>query len=303
MSILILTTLIHDLEFLLLAHNCLIIVSCCKYVLLILGIIMAFDSIMNNRFVLNFMKYRYLLYELVKKTVKLDYRRSFLGVFWIFLNPLLYTIVLSLVFSTFLGKSIENYSVYLLCGRLAFDFFSGGTKSAMGSLKKAAIIKRVYVPKYIYPLSSVIGKYITFLMSLVILALLVIVTDVVLTWQILWAILPFILLFLLTLGVGLTLSTIVIFFRDVQHLWGLFTSLLMWCSAIFYPIEVIPAQYRVIFEFNPLFQIIDMIRKSVMHGQAYNPFQIFFVLGVTIFFLALGIGLLYKYQDKFILYI
>lgn len=264
---------------------------------------MAFDSIMNNRFVLNFMKYRYLLYELVKKTVKLDYRRSFLGIFWIFLNPLLYTIVLSVVFSTFLGKTVENYPVYLLCGRLAFDFFSGGTKAAMKSLKKAAIIKRVYVPKYIYPLSTVMGKYITFLMSLVILALLVIVTGVTLTWQIVWSILPFILLFFLTLGVGLTLATVVVFFRDVQHLWGVFTSLLMWCSAIFYPIEVIPAQYRAIFEFNPVFQIIDMIRKSVMYGQAYDPFQVFFVLGVTIFFLVLGIGLLYKYQDKFILYI
>lgn len=264
---------------------------------------MAFDSIMNSRFVSNFMKYRYLLYELVKKTVKLDYRRSFFGIFWIFLNPLLYTIVLSLVFSTFLGKTVENYPVYLLCGRLAFDFFSRGTETAMKSLQKASIIKRVYVPKYIYPLSSVMGKYITFLMSLVILALLVVVTGVTLTWQIFWSILPFILLFFLTLGVGLSLATVVVFFRDIQHLWRVFISLLMWCSAIFYPVEVIPAQYRVIFEFNPVFQIIEMIRKSVMYGQSYEPFQIFFVLGVTIFFLILGIGLLYKYQDNFILYI
>lgn len=145
---------------------------------------MAFGNIMDNRFIQNFMKYRYLLYELVKKSVKLEYRRSFLGVFWIFLSPLLYTIVLSIVFSTFLGKSVENYPVYLLCGRLAFDFFSGGSKAALRSLKKATIIKRIYVPKYIYPLASVLGKYVTFIMSLIVLALLVIVTGVVLTWHI-----------------------------------------------------------------------------------------------------------------------
>ncbi len=264
---------------------------------------MAFENIMDNRFIQNFMKYRYLLYELVKKSVKLEYRRSFLGVFWIFLSPLLYTIVLSIVFSTFLGKSIENYPVYLLCGRLAFDFFSGGSKAALNSLKKATIIKRIYVPKYVYPLASVLGKYVTFIMSLIVLALLVIVTGVVLTWHVFEVIIPFVLLFFMTLGVGLTLATIVMFFRDVQHLWGVFTTLLMWCSALFYPVSIVPEKYQFIFDYNPLFQVIDMIRRSVIYGQAYDPFQVFYVLGVTIFFLTIGIILLYKYQDKFILYI
>jgi ABC-type polysaccharide/polyol phosphate export permease len=264
---------------------------------------MAFGNIMDNRFIQNFMKYRYLLYELVKKSVKLEYRRSFLGVFWIFLSPLLYTIVLTIVFSTFLGKSVENYPVYLLCGRLAFDFFSGGSKAALNSLRKATIIKRIYVPKYIYPLASVLGKYVTFIMSLIILALLVIVTGVILTWHIFFVIIPFVLLFFMTLGVGLTLATIVMFFRDVQHLWGVFTTLLMWCSALFYPVSVVPEKYHFIFQYNPLFQVIDMIRKSVIYGQAYDSFQVLYVLGVTIFFLTIGIILLYKYQDKFILYI
>ena len=264
---------------------------------------MVFESIRNNKFFLNFMRYRYLLYELVKKTVKLDNRRSFLGMFWIFLSPLLYTIVLTIVFSTFLGKTIENYPVYLLCGRVAFDFFAGATKASLNSIIGAGVIKRIYVPKYIYPLSVVIGKYITFLMSLLVLALLVIVTGVILTWHLFYVIIPFILLFLLTLGVGLVLATIVVFFRDIKQLWGVFTTLLMWASALFYPVEIIPDKYRFMFDFNPVFQIIDMIRKSVIYGQPYTSYQVFFVLGVSLFFLVLGIGLLYKYQDKFILYI
>ena len=264
---------------------------------------MAFEEIANNRFVLNFMKYRYLLYELVKKTVKLEYRRSFLGLFWIFLSPVLYTIVLTLVFSTFFSKSIENYPVYLLCGRLIFDFFSGGTKSTLNSLIKADIIKKVYVPKYIYPLSNVIGKYITFGMSLFVLGLLIVVTGVPLNWSMFYAIVPFILLFLLVLGIGLTLSTVVMFFRDVKHLWSVFMTLLMWSSAIFYPADVIPAQYRFMLDYNPVFQVIDMTRNSILYGMGPTSFQLFYVLGLAIFFLILGIILLYKYQDKFILYI
>lgn len=264
---------------------------------------MAFEKINNNRFVLNFMKYRYLLYELVKKTVKLEYRRSFLGLFWIFLSPLLYTIVLTLVFSTFFNRSIENYPVYLLCGRLTFDFFAGGTKTALNSLIKADIIKKVYVPKYIYPLSSVIGKYITFGMSLFILGLLIIVTGVSLTWNIFFAIVPFILLFLLVLGIGLTLATAVMFFRDIKHLWSVFMTLLMWASAIFYPADIIPDQFRFMLDFNPVFQIIDMLRRSVLYGMPPTSFQFFYVLILAVFFLVVGTILLYKYQDKFILYI
>ncbi len=264
---------------------------------------MAFEGITNNKFVLNFMKYRYLLYELVKKTVKLEYRRSFLGLFWIFLSPLLYTIVLTLVFSTFFNRSIENYPVYLICGRVAFDFFSGGTKKALNSLIKASIIKKVYVPKYIYPLSTVIGNYITFLMSLLVLALLVVVTGVHLTWNALYVIVPLILIFSLVLGIGLTLSTIVMFFRDVKHLWSVFMTLLMWASAIFYPASIIPAQYRFILDFNPLFHIIDMMRRSILYGMPPTSFSLFYVSGLAIFFLIVGIILLYKYQDKFILYI
>lgn len=263
---------------------------------------MVFETLTNNKFFLTFMKYRYLLYELVKKTVKLDYRRSFLGIFWIFLEPILYTIVVSAVFSTLLGRGIENFPVYLLCGKLAFVFFSGGTTAAMNSIVKTSIIKRVYVPKYIYPLATVIGKYFTFLISLIVLFGLAIGSSVPLTWHVFTVIIPFILLFFLTLGVGLTLSTIIIFIRDVKQLWNVFTSLLMWCSAVFYDANMVPEHYRFILDYNPIFHIIDMIRKSILFGQSYDPNQVFFVLGVTIFFLVLGILLLFKYQDKFILY-
>jgi len=264
---------------------------------------MSFESITNNRFVLNFKRYKYLLYELIKKNIKLTYRRSSLGIFWTFLSPLLFTIALTIIFSTFFQRSIENYPVYLICGRLLFDFFSSGTKTAMMSLKGAGIIKRLYVPKYIFPLANVIGNYITFFVSLLVLVLLVIATGLTLTWNAFFMIVPFILIFLLTLGVGLVLSVVVVFVRDVKHLWGVFTTLLMWRSAIFYPVSTVPEKYRFIFDINPLFNVIDMLRNSLIYGIPPTSFQVLYVFGFSMIFLIVGIILLYKYQDKIILYI
>ena len=105
-----------------------------------------------------FKKYRFLLRELVKKGIKLKYRRSYLGILWTLLEPLLTTCVLTIVFGTFFGKDDKTFPVYILTGRLLYSFFSSGTKAAMKSIRQhAGMIKKVYVPKYIYPLSSVLG--------------------------------------------------------------------------------------------------------------------------------------------------
>jgi ABC-type polysaccharide/polyol phosphate export permease len=261
-----------------------------------------FEKLINHKYVLNFQRYKYLLYEIIKKDIKLRYRRSFLGVFWILLSPILYTIILTVVFSTFFNRQIENFPVYLLCGRFMFDFFSQGTKKGTNSIMRASIIKRVYVPKYVYPLGTVIGSFITFLISLVILAAVAIITGVQITWSIVYIIVPFMLGFFLVLGLGLTLSTISIFFRDAKHLWGVFLSLIMWSSAIFYPASIIPEQFRLVLIYNPVFHLIDMLRNAIMYNLPPTAYQLFFVGGLAIFFLVFGIILLYKYQDKFILY-
>ena len=122
----------------------------------------------------NFYKYRYLLYEIVRKNIKLQYRNSVLGIFWTFLQPLLTTLVLVMVFSNVFGSrnaSVLNYPIYLLCGRLIYEFYTQSTKRAMRSIRNSAsVIKKVYVPKYIYPLSNVISTFVTFLISLTVLA-------------------------------------------------------------------------------------------------------------------------------------
>ena len=168
----------------------------------------------------NFFKYRFLLWELIKKNIKLQYRNSILGVFWTFLQPLLTMIVLTLVFGGIFGrgKGMVNYPIYLLCGRLIFDFYSQATKKAMRSVvSNASIVKKVYVPKYIYPLSSVVSTFITFSISLTVLIFVMgyfnIFTPqkVEITPYILLAIVPILILLLLCIGIGMLLATLEVF--------------------------------------------------------------------------------------------
>jgi len=258
----------------------------------------------QHRFILNFNKYKYLLSELVKRDIKIKYRRSVLGIFWSFLQPLLSMIVLTIVFSTLFGGRIENYPVYLLSGRLVYEFYSGGSKTAMNSIKSnAAIIKKVYVPKYMYTLGSVLSSFVTFGISLIVLIVVMIATQANFTLYIALAVIPLILLFMFTLGAGLLLATVSVFFRDMEHLYGIFLTLLMYGSAIFYPIEIIPDNYRFLFELNPLFVIITLFRDSFYYGTMFPLKPLLYATFTSVIILITGIYFFYRYQDKFILYI
>ena len=131
-----------------------------------MGPIMEITKKFEHRFIVNFSKYRYLLKELVKRDIKIKYRRSVLGIFWSFLNPLLTMVVLTIIFSSIFASDIENFPVYVLVGKLVFDFFAQGSKAAMMSIiRNASIIKKVYVPKYMYSLGVVLSNFVTFALA------------------------------------------------------------------------------------------------------------------------------------------
>ena len=159
---------------------------------------------------------RYLLAELVKKGIKLKYRRSYLGILWSLLEPILTTIVLTIVFGTLFDNSNKTFPVYILSGRLLYSFFSSGTKACAKSIRSnAGMIKKVYVPKYLYPMSSVLFNYIIFLISLIVMIPLMVFCHVKPTWSLLLVIFPLILLLMITFGVGMVLATVTVFFRDM----------------------------------------------------------------------------------------
>ena len=269
----------------------------------------------------NFMKYRFLLSELVHKEIKLQYRDSFLGMLWTFLQPLLTMIVLSLVFSKLFGKDsskVVNYPVYLLCGRLLFEFFTSSTKRAMRSIRgHAGIIKKVYVPKYIYPLSSVISTFVTFLISLSDLVVVILffnianINPIHVTWRIVLSVVPILILFVFSLGVGMILATLSVFFKDIENIYDVACLLLFYITPIVYTINALgfengSIQMKLI-KLNPLYGIIDMFRACVIWGDAFwnhwtMHIMVYCILA-AVFCLVIGFALFYKFQDKFILHI
>jgi len=251
----------------------------------------------------NFKKYRFLLSELVVKDIKLKYRRSYLGILWTLIEPLLTMIVLYLVFSKLRKNNDRTFAVYILTGRLLYSYFSHATKSAMKSIRvNAQMIKKVYVPKYIYPLASVISQFITFLISLIVLAAVAIVLKVKPTVYMLYAIVPIIILFFMALGVGLILATMAVFFRDMEYLWDVILMIIMYCSAIFYYPSMV-SDNSWILRMNPLYAVILNFRNSILEGVPLDSGALLYSAIFSLIALTVGVLLFYKKQDRFILYL
>jgi ABC-2 type transport system permease protein len=251
----------------------------------------------------NFNKYRFLLGELVKKDIKLKYRRSYLGILWTLLEPLLTTVVLTFVFSGWYGKGGESFPVYILTGRLLYTLFSNATKAAMKSIRSnSAMIKKVYVPKYIYPFSSVLSNYVIFAISLIILFVAMVIFHVPFTVYMLQAIVPLFFVLVLSLGCGMILATMAVFFRDLEYLWSVVLMLVMYTSAIFY--DVTDARFAdkvwIMKIVNPLYDIIVNFRDAVF-GNPLNQESLLISAAYSFGTLFIGILLFYKQQDKFIL--
>jgi len=166
-----------------------------------------------KKYVQNFVKYRFLLGELIKKGIALKYRRSYLGILWTLIEPLLTMIVLTVVFGTLFGNEDKTFPVYILSGRLLYSFFSISTKIAMKSIRThSSMIKKVYVPKYMYPLSSVLTEYIIFLISLIVLVAVGAVLKVKPTIYLFGAIVPLVIIAVMAYGLGLILATLAVFY-------------------------------------------------------------------------------------------
>ena len=250
----------------------------------------------------NFKKYTFLLEQLVKKEIKLKYRSSVLGVFWTLLEPFLTMLVLAFVFQSMFEKNIPYIPVYILSCRLLYTFFSNSTKAATKSIRRnSAMIKKVYVPKYIYPLSAIIANYIMFLISLIVLVLTALFLRIEVTWHLLEAIIPLSLLFVTALGVGLILATMSVFFRDLEYLWGVVLMLVMYTCAIFYdPSKLIASGREWIFRINPLYAVIANFRNSI-YGAPQDTYYLWLSVIFSFGTLFIGIFVFYKNQDKFIL--
>ncbi len=249
-------------------------------------------------------KYMPLLQELVKRDLKLKYRRSVLGYLWSLLNPLLMMLIMTIVFSYMFRFDIPNYPLYLICGQTLFNFFNESTNMAMYSvIQNGLLIKKVYVPKYIFPISKVISSFVTMSFSLVAILIVMLVTRTAfhLSMLLFWA--PLLMLLIFSCGVGMILSALAVQFRDVTHLYGVLTMAWMYLTPIFYPISAVPEGVSAFITANPLYMYITIFRDLVLFGTVPAAAEWLTGLAVALAMMAVGTLIFRKMQRSFILYI
>lgn len=282
----------------------------------------------------NFFKYRYLLQNLVQRDFKVKYRRSALGIAWSVLNPLLMSLVMAMVFGGMFKDMMPAFTkvvastgerpsflVYVLSGQLIFTFFSESTNMAMDSVYgNAPLIKKVYIPKYIFPLEKVLFSFVNLLFSLISLFIVILLTQgtwlsgffyevlsgsALSKWMLLFP-LPLVLLLIFNMGIGLILSSAVVFFRDIKHLYGVLVLALTYLTPIFYDADAMfanSATLGTLIKLNPLYWYVGLFRQLVVYGMPPTQMQLLATGSFAVVALLVGLAVFRKTQDDFILYI
>lgn len=252
-------------------------------------------------YIQNFVKFKPFLKELVSRDVKVKYRRSILGVLWTLLNPLLMMTVLSIVFSNLFKFDIENFPLYLLCGQVIFNFFNDATTNAMSAIiGSASLIKKVYVPKYVFVMSRVCSSLINLMASCAALFMIMIGMRAELHWTMLLSVVPLFLLVVLALGIGLILATIAVKYRDVLHLYSVLMAVLMYLTPVIYPMSILPEWLYHLVMINPLTSILIMFRNVVIYGRLPGLVMLLVTAAEAVLCLGVGCWFFYKHQDGFI---
>lgn len=262
------------------------------------------QSFLSAPLIRQFRRYQPLLRELVTRDLKVKYRRSFLGYLWSLLNPLLMMTVMTVVFSYMFRFSIPNYPLYLICGQTLWAFFSESTNMAMTSvIYNGPLIRKVYIPKYIFPMSRVLSCFVTMSFSLTAILIVMLVTRVPLSVYLLLAPVPLALLLVFCTGVGMVLSALAVYFRDMLHLYSVITMAWMYLTPIFYPISALPAWVARIVRCNPLYYYVTFFREVVLGGVMPEAGLWLGCFGFGLLSVSVGLAVFRKLQRGFILYL
>lgn len=256
-----------------------------------------------KKYLQNFWSRRYLLLLLIQNQLKIKYRGSILGVLWSLLNPLFISIILYFVFGSMFNRD-ETFIIYLLIGRIMYTFFASGTKVSMNAvLASSNLTKKVYIPKYYFPLSRTIVILIESTIALIIVFLVMPIADVPYHINNVFILLPIILMFFFTYGIGLVLASINVFFRDMEHIFGIILVAWMYLTPIFYPMDFLRGRIEFIVKLNPLYYLIKIGRDAILNG-AYPSWNIILItFSFALVAMIIGNYFFFKTQDKFVLYL
>lgn len=247
-------------------------------------------------------KYSFLFSQLAIRDFKKKYKRTVLGVFWSVLSPLLSLLVMQIVFTNFFGRNIEHYTTYLFIGNLVFGYFRESTTLGMIALmQNASIINKINIPKYLFVMSSNMTSLLNFALTLVVMFIFVAIDGVMFTWRFFFLLFPIACLLIFNVGMGLILSAMYVFFRDMQYLYNVITMVLMYMSAIFYPVDGYSVFMQRLFLLNPLYVYIKYFRIIILDGNVPSLAFHGLCLLYAAFSFAIG-ALVYKKNNQRFLY-
>lgn len=241
---------------------------------------------------------------LVSRDLKVRYKRSILGFAWTLLNPLITILILSIVFSSLFSKFYKDYKLYMISGVLFWNFFSATTSQGLTSIvANGSIIRKVGVPKIVFPTSIVSSNFINLLLSMIPLAAFVLYADARITVHLLWLPMVMPLLFAFTLGVVLILATITVFFRDMGNIWDAVVLIWFFLTPVFYPRAIVPDRYNVVLRLNPMLSIIEVCRIPIYLGVT-PPVNLYLKSALaTAVVLGFGLWLFRRFEDRFTYYV
>jgi len=254
----------------------------------------------------NLNRYKFLLKELIKRDFKVKYQRSSLGILWSIIYPLLMMSVMAIVFTNIFRFEMPgiNFLVYLLSGLTLFNFFSEATNQAMPSIVgNMSLINKVYIPKYIFPLSKCLFSGINLALTLIPLYGVIILTGVGINIYHLLLPYTFICLLIFSIGISFFLACVSVFLRDVFYIWGIIILAWTYLTPLFYPITILPNIMQRIMTFNPMYQFINFGREIILFGRIPTLSSWLYCGGFALGMLLFGIWIFRKNQDKFIHYI
>ena len=261
----------------------------------------------------NFKRYSFLMKQLISRDFKVKYKRSVLGVLWSILQPILMMTVMAIVFSQMFKFKVDgtNYLVYLMTGIIMFNYFSEASNMAMSSVvTNFTLINKVYIPKYIFPISKCLFVGINFLLTLIPWFGIIILSyfglgEYTCHINIWYLVLPYIFmcLFMFTLGIGLITACISVFLRDMFYIYGIILTIWNYLTPVFYSIEILPTYLQTVFKFNPLYIYLTGVRTIVLSAECPEALQILAMFLYGFITLIIGLFVFKKKQDKFIYYV
>lgn len=253
------------------------------------------EKLINNKF---------LFEELVKRDFKQKYKRTVLGMVWSILSPLLMLCVLATIFGQFFGRTTQHYIIYLFSGQIIFNYFTESTNEGMNALmSNAGIFSKINVPKYLFLFSKNVSALINFGIILIIYFAFVWLDGISFTWKFLTLVYPIVCLIFINLGIGLVLSALYMFFRDIQYLYKIFTQIVMYGSAIFYSIDGMASEKQMVFYCNPVFVCIRYFRSVVLEDAVPELWMHGLLAFYAVSLFSFGCYVYKKYNYKFLYYI